>query len=98
MSIVLRKLTIPQRETVAGEALSMLCGSKMILQYGDMGKRSPFANVSVRLSSSTEFKFSIHSESTGPSKTSQMCSPLFVRKVLRHKAEKMPSVLSNSNA
>lgn len=85
---------MPHLETVAGEALSMLCGSKMILQYGDMGSRSPFARVRVRLSSSTEFKFSIQSESTGPSSTSQMCSPRFVLSVLRHRAEKIPSVLS----
>ena len=79
---------------MAGEALSMLWGSKMILQNGDMGNRSPLASVRVRLSSSTEFRFSIHRESTGPSRTNQMCSPLLVRKVFRHNAENMPSVLN----
>lgn len=60
---------------VAGDALSMLCGSKKILQVGDIDKRSPLANVSVLLSSRTELRFSIQILSTGPSRTSQMCSP-----------------------
>lgn len=67
--------TMPLRDTVAGEALSMLCGSKTILQLGAMGMRSPLASVSVRLSSSTEFRFSIQMASTGPSNTIQTCSP-----------------------
>ena len=67
--------TMPLRDTVAGEALSMLCTSKMILQLGAMGMRSPLARVKVLLSSSTEFRFSIQIASTGPSSTSQMCSP-----------------------
>lgn len=67
--------TIPLRETVAGEALSMLCGSNTTLHWGDMGMRSPLASVSVLLSSSTLFRFSIHMASTGPSRTIQICSP-----------------------
>lgn len=67
--------TIPLRDTVAGEALSMLCGSKTTLHWGDMGIRSPLASVSVLLSSSTLFRFSIHMASTGPSRTIQICSP-----------------------
>lgn len=67
--------TIPFRDTVAGDALSILCGSKIILHVGDMVKRSPLANVSVLLSSSTELRFSIQILSTGPSNTNQMCSP-----------------------
>lgn len=39
--------TIPLRETVAGDALSIFCGSKIILQVGDIFKRSPFASVNV---------------------------------------------------
>ena len=66
---------MPFLETVAGDALSMLCGSKMILQDGDIGIRSPFASVKVLLSSSTEFKFSIQIASTGPSRTIQIRSP-----------------------
>lgn len=61
---------MPFRETVAGEALSTFCGSKIILQDGLMLKRSPFASVNVLLSSNTEFKFSIQMLSTGPSSTS----------------------------
>lgn len=67
--------TMPFRETVAGEALSMLCGSKTTLQLGAIGIRSPFASVRVLLSSKTEFKFSIQMASTGPSSTIQMFSP-----------------------
>jgi len=63
--------TIPFLETVAGEALSMLCTSKMILQLGAIGMRSPLASVRVLLSSSTEFRFSIQMASTGPSNSSQ---------------------------
>lgn len=69
-------LTIPFLETVAGEALSMSEGSKMTLQVGDMGMRSPLAKVKVRLSSRTELRFSIHIASTGPSSTSHICSPV----------------------
>lgn len=67
--------TMPLRETVAGEALSMLCGSKTTLQFGAMGIRSPFASVRVLLSSKTELRFSIQMASTGPSRTIQMFSP-----------------------
>ena len=68
--------TIPTLDTVAGEALSTLWTSNKILHCGDITIRSPFANVSVLLSSSTEFKFSIHIASTGPSRISQTFSPL----------------------
>lgn len=68
--------TIPFLDTVAGEALSILCTSKIILQLGDMGIRSPLASVNVLLSSSTEFKFSIQMASTGPSRINHTCSPL----------------------
>ena len=54
----------------------MLCGSNTTLHCGDMGMRSPFAKVSVLLSSSTLLRFSIHIASTGPSRTIQMCSPM----------------------
>lgn len=68
--------TIPFLETVAGEALSILWGSKTILQFGAMGIRSPFASVKVLLSSRTELRFSIQIASTGPSRTIQMWSPI----------------------
>ena len=67
--------TIPLRDTVAGDALSMLWGSNMILHWGDMGIRSPLARVKVLLSSSTLLRFSIQMASTGPSNTIQMRSP-----------------------
>jgi hypothetical protein len=67
--------TIPFLDTVAGEALSMLCTSNRILHEGAIGIRSPLARVSVLLSSSTEFRFSIQIASTGPSKISHTWSP-----------------------
>ena len=73
--------TIPFRETVAGDALSMLCTSKMILQFGAIEIRSPLASVKVLLSSSTEFKFSIQMASTGPSNNSHTWSPCCNRNV-----------------
>lgn len=66
---------MPFLETVAGEALSIFSGSNITLHVAAIGNRSPFANVSVLLSSKTEFRFSIQILSTGPSSTSQMCSP-----------------------
>jgi len=59
---------------VAGEALSTLSGSKQSLALGAITILSPLARVSVLLSSKTEFKFSIHTASTGPSKTIQQYS------------------------
>lgn len=67
--------TMPIRDTVAGEALSMLCTSNTSLQAGDMVMRSPLARVRVLLSSNTEFRFSIQMASTGPSSTIHMNSP-----------------------
>lgn len=67
--------TIPILDTVAGDAFSMLCTSNSSLQVGAMGMRSPLARVSVLLSSSTEFRFSIQMASTGPSKMRKMFSP-----------------------
>ena len=86
--------TIPLRETVAGEALSTLSGSKTILQSGAMVMRSPLARVSVLLSSSTLLRFSIQMASTGPSSTSQMWSPFFTLCVRLQRVENMPSVQS----
>lgn len=75
--------TMPLRETVAGDALSILCGSKTTLQLGAMGIRSPLARVSVLLSSNTELRFSIQIASTGPSRTIQICSPERENSMLR---------------
>lgn len=73
-STVDEKNVMPIRDMVAGEALSTLSGSKHSLALAAITIRSPLANVSVLLSSSTEFRFSIHTASTGPSKTIQQYS------------------------
>ena len=70
--------TIPFLDTVAGEALSMLWGSKTTLQRGAIGMRSPLARVRVLLSSRTLLRFSIQMASTGPSSTIHTCSPVIV--------------------
>lgn len=72
----------------------MLCGSKIILQVGAIESLSPLAKVRVLLSSRTELRFSIQMLSTGPSRTNQTYSPGFSFRVLRQRAEKMPSVQS----
>ena len=64
------------------------------MQSGAIGMRSPLARVSVLLSSSTLLRFSIQMASTGPSSTSQMCSPFLALCVLLQRVEKMPSVQS----
>ena len=86
--------TIPIRDIVAGDALSTLSGSKTNLVLDAIIIRSPFAKVSVLLSSSTEFKFSIHTASTGPSRTIHKFSVFFVCVDLLHIIEKIPSVQS----
>lgn len=86
--------TIPMRDIVAGEALSTLSGSKTNLLFGIMIIRSPLASVKVWLSSKTEFKFSIQTASTGPSRTIQRLSVFFVCVDLLHIVENMPSVQS----
>lgn len=68
------KNVMPILEMVAGEAFNTLSTSKQSLAFGAITIRSPFANVSVLLSSKTEFKFSIHTASTGPSNTIQQYS------------------------
>lgn len=70
--------TIPILETVAGLALSTLSGSKTNLQFAAITIRSPLARVKVLLSSNTEFKFSIHTASTGPSSTNLLFAQLVI--------------------
>ena len=60
---------MPQRETVAGEATARSMHSKIRFMRGDMAMISPDMRQSFLLSSSTVFMFSIHTASTGPSKT-----------------------------
>jgi len=62
---------IPQRDTVAGEALSRFSTSKVILHLSDIGMRSALARVKILLSSSTVLRFSIQIASTGPSQQIQ---------------------------
>ena len=84
---------LPLRDTVAGEALSTLWGSNMILQFGAIGIRSPFARVKVLLSSNTELRFSIQRVSTGPSRTNQMCSPWRGQSLTQGVSKKRNSIL-----
>ena len=67
---------MPQRETVAGEATARSIGSKIRFITRDIAMISPLIRQSFLLSSSTVFMFSIHTASTGPSKTFHMRSPV----------------------
>ncbi|CAF3341878.1 unnamed protein product [Rotaria sp. Silwood2] len=67
---------IPQRDTVAGDALSILCTSNISLTFDAIDIRSPFANVNSLLSSNTELRFSIHIASTGPSRIIHQASSI----------------------
>lgn len=86
--------TIPIREIVAGDALSTLSGSKTSLLLAAIIMRSPFAKVRVLLSSKTEFKFSIQTASTGPSKTIHKLSVFLICVERRQSVENIPSVQS----
>ena len=85
---------MPQRDTVAGLALSRFSGSKMSLTVGGRLSLSPLASVRILESSRTELRFSIQFGSTGPSRTIQKFSPALPFMVLLHRAEKIPSVQS----
>mmetsp|Transcript_145720 Transcript_145720/g.254335 ORF Transcript_145720/g.254335 Transcript_145720/m.254335 type:complete len:248 (+) Transcript_145720:7857-8600(+) len=87
--------TIPQRDTVAGEATRKSCTSKQKVMWSGILIRSPLTRQSILLSSSTVFMFSIHTASTGPSNVihvrARVPSP---RAVVRAMLERMPSVHS----
>ena len=68
--------TMPQRETVAGDATARSIGSKIRFICGDIAMISPLIRQSFLLSSSTVFMFSIQMASTGPSKTIHCSVPL----------------------
>ena len=68
--------TMPQRETVAGDATARSIGSKMRFMMRDMAMISPLIKQSFLLSSSTVFMFSIQTASTGPSKTIHWRTPV----------------------
>lgn len=68
------KKTIPQRETVAGEAWERSYTSNiMVIQLVSL-IIYPLVKHSFLLSSNTVFMFSIHTASTGPSKTTHFLS------------------------
>lgn len=66
---------IPQRDSVAGEQCFRSSASIIIVIEGTRGMLSPVASVSFRLSSKTELRFSTHSASKNPSKTSHFYFP-----------------------
>lgn len=68
------KKTIPQRETVAGEATVRSSTSKIIVIWLVSLMISPDDRHSFLLSSNTVFMFSIQTASTGPSKTTHFFS------------------------
>ncbi len=70
--------------------------SKTSLTVSAMGKRSPLGRVRILLSSSTVFKLSIHSVSTGPSQTIQYFLFYFYLELyISHSLEKTPGVHSS---
>jgi len=84
--------TMPQRETVAGEATDRSCTSNsMRIVVGLSLMRSPLGRHSVQLSSSTVFMFSIQIASTGPSKTTHFLSGVVSVTAVRISVEPRPS-------
>jgi hypothetical protein len=76
--------TIPQRETVAGEATFKSCTSKSMCNVLGSLMRSELAKQSVLLSSKTVFMFSIQTASTGPSKMIHLRFSELKKKVKNH--------------
>ena len=66
------RYTMPQRETVAGDATARSATSKIMFITLDMAMISPEFRHSFLLSSSTVFMFSIQMASTGPSSTTHL--------------------------
>mmetsp|Transcript_2468 Transcript_2468/g.8764 ORF Transcript_2468/g.8764 Transcript_2468/m.8764 type:complete len:208 (-) Transcript_2468:612-1235(-) len=87
--------TMPQRDTVAGDATARSCTSKsMRIVVGLSLMRSPLGRHSVQLSSSTVFMFSIQMASTGPSNTTHLRSSVVSATALRMSVLPRPSVHS----
>ena len=87
--------TMPQRDIVAGEANCKSYTSNNKAQCFCRRIRSPFARVSNRLSSMTEFMFSTHRASTSPSNTMYLRSFFSVGLFISRKMfESNPSVQS----
>mmetsp|Transcript_66612 Transcript_66612/g.210916 ORF Transcript_66612/g.210916 Transcript_66612/m.210916 type:complete len:223 (+) Transcript_66612:2745-3413(+) len=70
------RYTMPQRDTVAGEATARSATSKIMLMTLDIWMISLFMRQSFLLSSSTVFMFSIQTASTGPSNITHLRSGL----------------------
>ena len=68
--------TMPQRDTVAGEATARSWTSKIMFMLALIWMISPLLRHSFLLSSSTVFMFSIHTASTGPSNSTHLRSVL----------------------
>ena len=86
--------TIPQRDTVAGDALSKFSTSKTSFTFSVIAILSLFARVRIRLSSSTVFRFSIQIASTGPSQVIHVLNFRLLELYLAQRAEKTPYVHS----
>lgn len=81
-------------ETVAGEATLRSATSNIIVIVGRIFIISPEVRQSFLLSSNTVFMFSIHSASTGPSKTYQRLFESSAAIPALSNVEKIPSVLT----
>ena len=82
---------MPARETVAGEATERSSTSKSSETCAGMEIRSPLRSVSSLLSSSSVFIDSIHSVSTGPSKSTHFWSSPSSRQMVRMSLASTPS-------
>lgn len=72
---------MPIRDTVAGEACSRLLVSNIKLTFCPNWMRHPEGRVRRRLSSSTEFRASIHSGSISPSQTTHDHTSVMVKTI-----------------
>mmetsp|Transcript_33896 Transcript_33896/g.95224 ORF Transcript_33896/g.95224 Transcript_33896/m.95224 type:complete len:279 (+) Transcript_33896:6494-7330(+) len=92
------KKTIPQRDTVAGDATARSSTSNIIVVTGDSLMISPLFRQSFLFSSMTVFMFSIQTASTGPSKTSHLRSSVWFLAMSRKSTATMPSVHSRETS
>mmetsp|Transcript_14314 Transcript_14314/g.34835 ORF Transcript_14314/g.34835 Transcript_14314/m.34835 type:complete len:288 (+) Transcript_14314:1548-2411(+) len=86
--------TMPQRDTVAGDATAKSATSKIIFMSPCMATISPLFRHNFLLSSSTVFMFSIQIASTGPSKTIHLRSGVVSLVALRNVTARIPSAHS----
>mmetsp|Transcript_31112 Transcript_31112/g.92663 ORF Transcript_31112/g.92663 Transcript_31112/m.92663 type:complete len:211 (+) Transcript_31112:583-1215(+) len=90
--------TMPQRDTVAGDATARSSTSNIIVICSLSCMISPETRHSFLLSSSTVFMFSIQIASTGPSNMTHLRSGLVSRAALRKSTGSTPSVHSLDTA